>query len=362
MNKVFLADDPVGAFHRVRLEDFDVSWVGPHPCAKGFCLGSEDGQLRFTDEQFAWLGEIKGVSASAEAVNGVGHSEGWTAVTTRADINFIPPRSSPTEPHRATVFSGGAFGVAVAPSGHFVVPLGRLGIMYVKPGSLPEATVPISSTEEAGLNAYRILPLPDENGSDLIFCAGRRGGLGITNIREGVANHTLSTLRLGDLDVVDVCLLGAVENRLAVAAAATDGTIIFFQDILHDRTPRTIKFRSVKGTVYRILSAQGDVFLLTSKGLFLLARLAERLTNGVPRGPFTTNVLPLGIEASDANLAGDRWLLAVGADEVFRFDLDQMPKAPANGQQSEDRDLVECKNPWKKSSIGQHLERFAAVG
>ena len=101
--------------------------------------------------------------------------------------------------------------------------------------------------------------------------------------------------------MVDVCALDAKAHSHAVAAVARDGTLIFFPDILHRTAPKTIKFRSVRGTVYRILSARGDIFMLTSKGLFLLANLAERLAQGGWTGSVTTNILPLPIAAADAN-------------------------------------------------------------
>jgi hypothetical protein len=361
MNPVVLPDDPAGAFRRFHLSDFEVSWAGPNPVGEGFCLGSEDGRIRFTDTQLTYQGEIKGVSASGEAVNGVAHSQQWTAVTTRADVNLIS-RPKAEGLHEAIAIPVGAFGVTVASSGHFVVPLGRGGIMYVKPGSGPEDPVPVGGTEKAGLNVCRVLPLPGQDGTDLIVCAGRAGGVGMTTFREGVGNYSLSTLRVDGLDVVDVCLLGARENRFAVSAVGRDGTLIIFRDILYDRSPRTIKFRSVRGTVYRILSSQGHVFLLTSKGLFVLARLAERLAGDILLEKFNTDVLPLQVAAADANLVGERWLVAVGVGEVLRFDLQKMP--PPDTQTQEDRNgLVHLTTaPWMESRIEQSMQHLAATG
>ena len=95
--------------------------------------------------------------------------------------------------------------------------------------------MPVGSTEQAGLNVCRVLPLRGEQGTDLIVCAGRTGGVGVTPFREGVGSYSLRTLRFDRLDVVDVCLLNAQESSLAVVAAGRDGTLIFFRDISQQR-------------------------------------------------------------------------------------------------------------------------------
>ena len=40
---------------------------------------------------------------------------------------------------------------------------------------------------------------------------------------------------------------------LVVAAAAKDGSLVLFNDILTERNPQTVKFKGVQGTVYRLL-------------------------------------------------------------------------------------------------------------
>ncbi len=307
---------------------------------------------------------MEGVSASAEAVNGVAHSQHWTAVTTRADINLIGPCPGPDAPNPAVVIDCGAHGVAAAPSGLFVVPLRRSGVMYLKPGARPEDPVMIAPTEKAGLNLYRVLPLPGDNGNDLIVCAGRRGGVGVIRFGEDLKTHSLSTLRFDDLDVVDVCALAGTENPRAVAAVGRDGTVILFQDILHQNTPKLMRFRGVGGTVYRILSARGAIFLLTSEGLYVLGNLTEGLAKGGWTAPITTDVLPLPIAAADANLVGDKWLVAVGVSEMFRFDLENLATMKPGIQEPEQHAAPEAilTHPrWQEASIEPTMERMAAA-
>src|SRR5205807_10647058 len=112
--------------------------------------------------------------------------------------------------------SGGAPEVVVAPSGHFVIPLGRAGVMFVKPGMKEDDPVTISNSEKHGLNFCRIVALAGENGDDLIVCAGRRGGIGFTSFRKGIRGHVLHTVKFGDLDIVDVCSMGASDQPLAI--------------------------------------------------------------------------------------------------------------------------------------------------
>ena len=61
---------------------------------------------------------------------------------------------------------------------------------------------------------------------------------------------------------------------------------------------------------------------MTSRGLFILGKLASRFVNGEAMEGVTTEVMPLPMEAIDMNLAWRRWLLVVLANEVRRFDLD----------------------------------------
>ena len=55
---------------------------------------------------------------------------------------------------------------------------------------------------------------------------------------------------------------------------------------------------------------------------------------------FYADILRLPIEASDANIVRQRWLLAVGVESVFRFDLDKVPdqaeQSQASGQGADD--------------------------
>jgi hypothetical protein len=352
-NGVFFPDDPAGIFHAIPTPGFAVSWAGENPLGEGFCFGSETGHLMLTDTLGKPVASLGEATESNEAVNGVAFSQNWIAVTTRSDINFIGPWLRGGREQRGVVIYQSALDVVVAPqSGQFVIPLGPAGIMVVKPGITDKDPVIISRSNKINLTFSRLLALPGPAGTDLIVCAGRRGGLGFTEFREGMRGHTLISVKLENLDLVDLCSMGG----LTVAATAKDGSLVLFRDILTDRNPQTVKFKGVEGTVYRLLYVRGDLFLLTSKGLYGLFGLAEQFLNDKGRRQFNSETLRIPIEASDANIVRGKWLLAVGVDFVFRFDLEKMPKSPQEGEltgQWEEPEDIGVQPLWEESSFEQ---------
>src|SRR5262249_33559282 len=145
-------------------------------------------------------------------------------------------------------FIGGALDAAVAPtSGHFVIPLGTDGVMFIRPGSGENDPVTISRSKTSNLNYCRAAALSAPQRDDIIVCAGRRGGLGFADYRDGIRGHMLHTVTFPDLDLVDVCSMAVPEKPLAVLAAANDGTLVFFDNILTEKTPLTVRFKKVTG-------------------------------------------------------------------------------------------------------------------
>ena len=369
MNRIFIPDDPAGVFQSIHLPDFDVTWAGPNPFGEGFCLGSEAGTLLFTDTQCRPLPTklLGQASQSGEAISGVAFSQNWLAVTTRKDINLIRHQQLDGQGLQAVAISGGAPDVVVAPSGNFVIPLGQAGVMFLKPGMSVDDRVTIRNAEKHDLNFCRVVALEGEKDNDMIVFAGRRGGFGFSDFQNGVRGQILHSVNFEELDVVDVCSMAIPNQPLAIAAAARDGSLLLFRDIRTDKEPLSLKFADVKGTVYRILSARGDIYLLTSRGLFVLFQLADRVRQGVPLGKFTTNVLRIPIEAADANVVDQKWLLAVGADHLFTFDLDKMPKSPEENGMTQGASWGEPNAPekldvrpmWEQSGFQQISEHLA---
>jgi hypothetical protein len=111
----------------------------------------------------------------------------------------------------------------------------------------------------------------------------------------------------------------------------------------------------VTGTVYRVLSARGDLYLLTSDALFVLVGIAARFLDLSVSGSVSTDILRIPIEASDANLVNQRWLLATGVDDLYRLDVEKMPCSP-------DREVAEpidARTVWEEARLSQKKELLA---
>src|SRR5262245_50477574 len=92
MNNLPTTNGIPGLIRTIRFPDFDVTWAGAHPLQEGFCFGSEKGELLITDESGNPLGKPGKAIASDEAINGVAGVDGWIAVSTRTDVNFLQPQ------------------------------------------------------------------------------------------------------------------------------------------------------------------------------------------------------------------------------------------------------------------------------
>jgi hypothetical protein len=358
MSGVFFPNDPEGPFHAIHMPDFGISWAGANPFGEGFCFGSEDGNLVLTDTKGNPRSFLGKASASGEAINGVAFSHNWLAVTTRKDINFIPIHLLNREDQGVIFIAGGGQDVVAAPSGQFVIPLGKTGIMLAKPGMTDKDPVTISNANGHGMNFSRIVVLKGGDQTELIVAAGRRGGVGFTSYKEGIQRQVLTTVKFNELDIVDVCSIRLGTNDRAVAAAGRDGSLVLFKDILADKNPVTFKFQRITGSVYRLIGAGGDLYLLTSNGLFAIFGLAERFLAGQPLRQVTTDVLRLPIEGADANLVDERWLLVAGVDDLFRLDVTKIPKQPPVGEgstwdQSTAPEALELAPEWAESGFDQ---------
>jgi hypothetical protein len=366
MNRLPSNGEPRRAlFASLRLKDFDVCWAGPSPILDTFCFGSEDGSLLFTDRDgLVTHGPMPG-SFSGEAINGVASFEGWLAVSTRAEVTTGKLCSDTEQPGGVVVFHHGAHGIAASPSGYFVAPLGRTGIMMLRAGSNPSDRVSVLTSNRPEIDFYRVIVLPGVKGRDVLVSACLRGGIGITEVEWGQEEYLMHVGTSEGMDVVDVAAIGSDSNSLAVAALGRDGTLMLVRDALQDKRPVTLKYKTVSGTAYRLLHCRGHVFVLTSKGLYGLFNLAQRYLEGVTPGGPPLRILRVEMEASDARVVKDRWLLVVLPDEVRRFDVQALeqdaPEYVRSGEmkeaQPESLDL-----PWKEEEISQTASQLLMAG
>jgi hypothetical protein len=352
----------------IRFRDFEVSWAGtiPSPSGSGFCFGSEDGRILFTDEEGERLQEPAVGSLSKEAINGVACSEGILAVTTRREMTFWAWPTMAEGAHCVAELPYGAHGITVTAGKYFVAPLGRLGVMSAKARTLPSAI--LSSISKEGLTYYRVSSLLDGSGKEWLVCAGRSGGVGVTEFwGEQEGKHDLKTITFDRLDVVDICAIPSREKPTAAAALGRDGTLILFQDVLRESTPASLKLETIQGTAYSLFVYSGSLFVLTSKGIYVLFSLAERFLTGETLGTCITHILKLPMEAVDAQRCGDRWLLIVMPNGVHRVDLNLLLRStPENISYGEFRDLQPqlLAPDWRAAGIQQSrqlLEPFSPL-
>jgi hypothetical protein len=343
--------------------EFEVCWAGPHPFQKGFCFGSLDGRILFTDEEGVPLLPLEEGSDSREAINGVARAEIWVAVTTREEVNFRRLLGTVGSPKSRLAIPYGAHDITTTSSGCFIAPLGRNGIMAVRPPFTLETRLTIYTFTER-LYAYHVISLRSQTGAEVLVCACRRGGLAAGELSSDQQRLPMTTATFDGLDVVDICSLDPGANSLAIAALGREGTLILSHDVMQDKKPLSLKFSSVKGVAYRVLSSRGDIYILTSKGIYVLGKLASRFLAGELVHGTITPILPLPMEAVDVNLSANRWLLAVMSNEVRKYDADlihqSLPEQQGLGQFQEFQETV-LSPDWERFDIQETTKQIAAV-
>lgn len=345
-------------------EGFEVCWAGPHPFQMGLCFGSLDGKILFADEGGVPLRPPRQGSHSSEAINGVACAGTWVVVTTRQELNFWPLPGTEGGHRFGLAFPYGAHDVTTTQSGYFVAPLGRTGILAVQPPFSLDTPVTVYCFDKSGLYAYRAISLRSQTGTEVLACASRRGGIAAAKFSGSQQKLPMTTATFNGIDVVDICPLDPGADSLAVVALGRDGTLILSRDVLQDKKPLTMKFSSIKGVAYRVLSCRGDLYVLTSKGIYVLGKLAARfLAKELVRG-VSTPVLPVPMEAADANLAADRWLLVVLTNEVRKFDVDfihqSVPEQLEHGEFQEYQETT-LSPDWQHFDIEETTKQIATV-
>jgi hypothetical protein len=347
-------------FVRLRLPNFDISWAGPNPVEAGFCFGSEDGKIVHVNEEGQPLTMEARVSPSHGAINGVAGSGDWIAASTRHEVamgNWLP-KGRRVKPDVA--FPYGAHGVTAA-GAYFVAPLGVHGILIMQAGSAPNDPVEVLTSDDQGLYFYRVIALPGTNGKHFLVSACRDGGVGIAEMRLGESWCSMSVARFDGLDIVDICPM-AFDGAPAMAALGLDGTIIMLRDAFNGGKAVHLKFGTVQGTAYRLLSRGQDLYVLTSRGLFGLMKLGHQMLSTSSK--VNTNILTVRMEAVDANMVGDRWLLVVMPDEVWRFDLSGITKPDSDGAPAESmsEQTLETWTPaWTSYEVRQTEKQLTAI-
>jgi hypothetical protein len=363
MSVPFSSYDDVRPEYRVlQLPGFTVTWVGDNPTGAGMAFGSDDGRLLIITPDGKHHGPFVNLSQTDSAVNDVAYSDGVLAISTRNDVNFIEVASiKPGVSPKGFCLPYGAHGISRLPSGKFVAAFGRAGLVFISPKSTPSDPVMQCSGDREGMYVYRAIGAQGLGKEDAVVCAARAGGLGMMAFEEGNAQQVLHTMTFDGFDSVDVCSIGGAGGR-AVAALGRDGSITLVKDVLVDRAPMTVRYQSVEGTAYRLLSAQGHLFMLTDRAVHVCANLANKFLAGrLDSGGQAMN-MKIPLEAVDIAIVANRFLVVVMTDRVLASEigdlLSTMPSRWAGTGPREERSLP-FTGHWRDSAVPQRASVFA---
>lgn len=301
--------------------NFEVSWAGSSPWRPGYCFGSDDGRVQFTNADTTWWDGPYDVSPSGEAVNGVAFAGGLMAVSTRNDITFLNvPHPGEGQVERA-VYNGGAHGAIATQDGGIVAPMGRRGILLMGPTQEHSQRVRVLTAVDEALYIYKLVTLSDPARGTVLVCAGRQGGLASMPLSGNRLESYGKRLRPANVDFVDVAALSVEGYPFAAAGLGLDCSIHLMRDLLTDRTSKRIHFSPPNERAYRILCTEGHVFLLTDKALYGFFDLAREFVEGRPIDGLTF-IRKLDMEAVDFSITDDRFLLVVMPETVYRIAID----------------------------------------
>jgi hypothetical protein len=196
--------------------------------------------------------------------------------------------------------------------------------MTIKPIGGAEPARQVHSVADSSLSVYELYELPPSGNQNLFVAACRSQGVGLIDYSPETRVLGFRAGNLANTDVVDVVPVGTPEYPHAIAALGIAGEVLLCRNIVKQEAPILLKYGAqFAGKPYRILGACGHLFVLTSKAIYVLGTLAGRLVQP-SFDESNSPVMTLPMEAIDANICGNRWLLTVMHDHVRRYDVHQI--------------------------------------
>jgi len=257
----------------------EITWAGECPWTGNYCFGTENGKVLFYKDNGDGPCLHRSEILAEEAINGVAFYKDLIGVSTRSEV--ILHRSLPCEGGFELIAAGpgGAHGISATPNGLFVAPMGRAGLFCIeaRPNSPPKEW--FEHAGEATLNYYALSNLGRSGSKDVFACAARTDGLLTIQIDKDVPPNPTVGMTSPKVDLIDVCSIRSPEWPFAVAALCLDRSLIFVRNVLSAEQPQTLRFEEFRGTPYSILSADGHLFVLTSREIVVLPNLASRYLN-----------------------------------------------------------------------------------
>ena len=310
----------------------DLSWAGASANDRGFCFGTEDGTVLWTNYDGVQFGHPLPNATrydDEEAVNGIAFNAGRMVVTTRGGSAIWKNLGSKMKERDAGRIGVGSHGVVAGRNETFLMPLNIGGLMSVQNVSPTQFSTFTNWSEPVDLNMYRVASLSATDGRQVVGIAARRGGVAMGFYKPGNMLN-LTGLELPTADFIDICSAGNSNFPSAAYALTRDGHILAFDDVMNGMKPVTLRYESMSGVAYRILSVGDFVFVLTSKALHVIHNLVDYAPGSFRVNRRTKNT-SFPLEAIDMNLVGQRWLLVLLPDRVLRLDLHELAKDLASG-------------------------------
>ncbi len=299
----------------LRLPGHEITWAGHCPWTSGPCFGTEDGEILVCRASTGDALDVLPYHFSNEAVNGVAFWRDFVGISTRSDV--VVARRGQTEP--VIKAQEGAHGILALHSGLFFAPMGISGVLRIEPGASPGRRLAIERPSHGQINFYKLVALDDQGPGDLMACASRNDGL--LSIRAvGDAALDIRGWASRHADFIDVCSIASDDAPRAVAGLCLDGSLVLLRDLLAEEEPRTIRLAGISGTPYSILSAGGNLLVLTSQMLISVPDLLPWFlggghSDGEPNYRFTS------VQAVDAFLISPSQVAIVLDDEVRLLDF-----------------------------------------
>ena len=295
----------------------EVSWAGSlEPFDRGFGKGFEDGTLEYViDDKLYTLP----ASPSREAINGVAAiGKSTLAVSTRADIAFYEFETA-TKFTKST-YAGGSHGVVATQSGYFIAPLGNKGLLIVEPERGPEQRMRFTTGTEGILYFYRMAALHNDSGEELLIFANRKEGVGTAKFHGNVTLDSIDNRAFDGLDVIDVC--GIETGTFGAIAISAYKQVILLEDASNLDRAVTLQIEGIEGNIYRVLSANGHLFVLSNTGLYLFPNFVMEHLHGAPALRIVPIMFP--ISAIDMNMIGNEYLLVLlSNNNLLNIDLNK---------------------------------------
>ena len=306
-----------------------ITWVGEIPWIHGFAYGDEEGWLRFSSVDGPLNSQVPfKVIESNRAINQIAfnvfNNYKYIAVSTASNIAIHRLGEGGERTYSKTVDVGG-HGIYATRWGGFLAPLGPGGLAAFYPtadGKLDQQILRHRGNFPYYYSMSRV-GLTTE-GKELWACAGRSGGLmAITLDENSVPQLVRSSQSVKKpKDYVSVCGIGNEQLPYATVSISRDGQVDFSESLLKDKTPLAWHFPETQGIAYSLYAADGNLFILTSKGIYACIDIVKSFLEGkLTAGSSLSQVRYLSLEAIDFALLYNRWLMILQHNMVVRLDV-----------------------------------------